>query len=112
MRSDARWDYAKWNKTMSDKEMDAAILRQVKDRAVAKRSHAALSAELTAAVNVLQTLAQALTYLNRAEISTEDPVALLNKYADLLEPSKLARLIREHADILRRVEGMDQHARA
>jgi hypothetical protein len=96
---------------MSNEEIDAAIVRLVKDRAEARRRQAALAAELNAAAHVLQSLGQALTYLNRARISTEDPVALLNQHADLLEPSKLARLIREHADVSKRIEEMDRHAR-
>ena len=91
--------------------MDAAILRLVKDRAEAKRRYAGLSAELKAAATVLQSLVQALTYLDRPQIHTEDPLALLNHHSELLEPFKLARMIREHADIAKRIEEMDQSAR-
>src|ERR1019366_6883487 len=96
---------------MSNEEIDAAMLRLVKDRAEARRQHAALAAELKAAAYVLQSLGQALTYINQPHISTADPIALLDQHADLLEPSKLARLVREHADISRRIEEMHQHAR-
>src|ERR1019366_4166552 len=78
---------------MSNEEIDAAIVRLVKDRAEARRRQAALAAELNAAAHVLQSLGQAPAYLNRAQISTEDPVALLNQHADLLEPSKLGNNI-------------------
>ncbi|HYW41229.1 MAG TPA: hypothetical protein VE959_00135 [Bryobacteraceae bacterium] len=96
---------------MSNEDLDAAILRLVKDRTEAKRHQAALSAELKAAATVLQSLAQAFTYLNQPRVSTEDPLALLNRHGDLLEPSKLARMIREYADLSKRIEQMDQDAR-
>jgi hypothetical protein len=83
----------------------------VKDRAEAKRLHAVLTAELKAAATVLSTSAQALNYPDREDIRTADPVEVLNRHADLLEPSKLGRLIREHAAVSKRIEEMDQHAR-
>jgi hypothetical protein len=97
---------------MSSEEQDAALLRIVKDRAEAKRQRVLLENELRVGGSALHALSEGLSLLGSPLVNMPSLLKLIDENAELLTPSKLSQMMRQYADLSKRIADLDASAKA
>jgi hypothetical protein len=97
---------------VSPGDQDAAIARIVKERFEAKRQHALLQSELIAMAQPLKQLAEMLHFIGSpVGADNRQVIALLEQNAEFLLPSKIGGMMKEYAELDRRINELNELAR-